>query len=108
MGLVAAETLSVGFMSQAQITQCLRMVVSFLFVAAVSCISVVAFYWFGAWPVVPFAGIELAVLRWALRRTEAPTGDFEKITLEISSLLDTTRLSEKWPPTVALPARQRC
>lgn len=88
-------------MPQAQITHCLRMVVVFLFVAAV------AFSWFDAWSVVPFTGIELAVLWWALRRTEAHTGDFEKITLEISPLLDATRLFEKWLPAVASPAPQR-
>lgn len=41
---------------------------------------------FGAWPVVPFTGFELAVLWWALRRTEAHATDFEKITLEANRL----------------------
>lgn len=53
----------------------------FIGTAVVSCLIALAFAFFGAWPVVPFAGLELAVLWWALRKTAASIGDFERITL---------------------------
>ncbi len=84
MGLVAAETLA-GRVYVTRPNHSLSAngsVVLFLVAAAVSGIIAIAFSLFGAWPVMPFAGIELAVLWWALRRTEAHAGDFEKITLE--------------------------
>lgn len=53
-----------------------------LAVAAVSSIISVAFTLIGAWPVIPFAGAELGVLWWALRRIEMHADDFERISLE--------------------------
>jgi uncharacterized membrane protein len=58
----------------------------FVITAAVSALIALAFSLFGAWPVVPFAGLELAFLWWALRRTELTADDFERITLESGQL----------------------
>ncbi len=33
----------------------------------------------GAWPVLPFAGLEVAVLTWAFRRIAEHDGDFERL-----------------------------
>jgi uncharacterized membrane protein len=41
--------------------------------------------------VIPFAGLELALLWWALRRSESMAGDFEKITVEAGQLTIETR-----------------
>jgi uncharacterized membrane protein len=51
----------------------------------------IAFSYFGAWPVLPFAGLELAVLWWALRRSESSADDFERITVESGQLTIETR-----------------
>jgi uncharacterized membrane protein len=58
----------------------------FVVAACISGVIAVAFSLFGAWPVIPFTGIELAVLWWALRRCEKNAGDFERITLEAGRL----------------------
>lgn len=58
----------------------------FVGTAVVSGIIAVAFAFFGAWPVLPFAGIELAFLWWALSRTASSAEDFERITLESGQL----------------------
>jgi uncharacterized membrane protein len=63
-----------------------------LAVAAVSSVISVAFTLIGAWPVIPFAGTELGVLWWALRRIEIHAGDFERITLEPGLMTVESRL----------------
>ncbi len=63
----------------------------FLFTAVVSGGIACVFSFFGAWPVIPFAGLELAFLWWALRRTESAADDFERITLESGQLTIETR-----------------
>ena len=63
----------------------------FLVTAGVSGGIAFAFSCFGAWPVVPFAGIELLFLWWALRRSESMADDFERITLESGQLTIETR-----------------
>lgn len=45
-----------------------------------------AFSYFGAWPVLPFTGIELALLWYALRHVASTANDFEKIVLESQRL----------------------
>jgi hypothetical protein len=59
-----------------------------LFVATATASGLIAFAFscFGAWPVIPFAGLELALLWWALLRTESAADDFETITLESGHL----------------------
>lgn len=59
--------------------------------ACISSIIALAFALVGAWPVLPFAGVELAVLWWALKRCEEHKNDFEQITLEASRLTVETR-----------------
>jgi uncharacterized membrane protein len=51
----------------------------------------IAFSYFGAWPVLPFTGLELALLWWALRQIDATAEDFERITLEAERLTIETR-----------------
>jgi uncharacterized membrane protein len=88
MSLVAAETLA-GRTWVARPNHSLSVAGSrllFVITAAVSSLIALAFSFFGAWPVVPFAGLELAFLWWALRRTELTADDFERITFESGQL----------------------
>jgi len=39
------------------------------------------FAWFGAWLVLPFAGLEVGVLVWAFRHLGSHADDYEKITI---------------------------
>ena len=66
-----------------------------LAVAVVSGVISAAFALIGAWPVIPFAGAELGVLWWALRRIEMHAGDFERITLEPALLTVESRLGSQ-------------
>ena len=85
--------------------------------ACISSIIALAFTWVGAWPVVPFAGVEIALLWWALRRCEEHKNDFEQITLEARRLIVETRngkclVSHEFDPywaqlQLATPANQR-
>jgi uncharacterized membrane protein len=52
------------------------------FICAASGVVALAFAAFGAWPVLPFAGLEIAVLYWAFRYIDRHAGDYER--LEIS------------------------
>lgn len=63
----------------------------FLAAAAISGLIAGAFCFFGAWPVIPFTGLELMVLWWALQRNKKHAGDFERITLEPGRLCIETR-----------------
>jgi uncharacterized membrane protein len=63
----------------------------FLVTAAWSGAIAITFSYFGAWPVLPFTGLELALLWWALRQINASAEDFEKITLEAERLTIETR-----------------
>lgn len=63
----------------------------FIVAAGISSLIAIAFSLFGAWPVIPFTGIELAVLWWALQRCERHATDFERITLEAGRLIVETR-----------------
>lgn len=59
-----------------------------VFIATAVWSSAVAavFSYFGAWLVLPFTGLELAALWWALRQINATTDDFERLTLESERL----------------------
>lgn len=60
--------------------------------AVVSGTIAFVFSWLGAWPVVPFTGLELALLWWALRRIGASANDVETIILEPGRLtIETSR-----------------
>jgi len=63
----------------------------FLATAAWSAAIAITFSHFGAWPVLPFTGLELALLWWALRQIDATAEDFERITLESERLTIETR-----------------
>jgi uncharacterized membrane protein len=52
------------------------------FICAASGFVALGFAAFGAWPVLPFAGLEMAVLYWAFRYIDRHAGDYER--LEIS------------------------
>jgi uncharacterized membrane protein len=54
----------------------------FAFISAVTLGIAGGFAAIGAWLVVPFAGIELALLYWAFRYLEGHSGDFERVTIE--------------------------
>ncbi|HMW18703.1 MAG TPA: DUF2244 domain-containing protein [Accumulibacter sp.] len=58
----------------------------FVGTAVVSGIIALAFAFFGAWPVLPFAGLELVLLWWALGRAASAADDFERITLAADRL----------------------
>lgn len=49
------------------------------------------FSYFGAWPILPFTGLELALLWWALRCCEKTAEDFERIALASGQLTIETR-----------------
>jgi uncharacterized membrane protein len=54
----------------------------FAFISAVTLGIAAGFTALGAWLVLPFAGIELALLFWAFRYLESHSGDFDRITIE--------------------------
>ena len=54
----------------------------FAFISVITFGIAVAFAVLGAWLVMPFAGIELALLYWAFRHLENHAGDFERVTIE--------------------------
>lgn len=88
MSLVAAQTLA-GRTWLARPNQSLSAAgrkLLFVVTAVGSSGIAFAFSYFGAWPVIPFAGLELALLWWALRRSESTADDFERITLESGQL----------------------
>ncbi|MER2518301.1 MAG: DUF2244 domain-containing protein [Candidatus Accumulibacter phosphatis] len=64
-----------------------------VFLATATWLAAIAitFSYFGAWPILPFTGLELALLWWALRQIDATTEDFERITLEAELLTIETR-----------------
>lgn len=61
-------------------------VIVFAFIFTVSVGIAVAFAAIGAWPVLPFAGLEMLVLYLAFRHVERHAGDFERIAIEGDSV----------------------
>jgi len=51
------------------------------FLAAVVLGIALAFAWFGAWLLLPFAGAEVGLLVWAFRHCDEHAGDYEKISI---------------------------
>ncbi|HRF11362.1 MULTISPECIES: DUF2244 domain-containing protein [Candidatus Accumulibacter] len=93
MSLVAARTLT-GRTWVARPNQSLSVTERnwvFVAMAAASSTIAIVFLYFGAWPVLPFTGIELALLWWALRHSEETAEDFERIALESGQLTIETR-----------------
>lgn len=60
---------------------------AFGLIAGVSAAIGLGFAWVGAWMVLPFAGLELAALWWALHRFAAEADDFERVTIRGDRLL---------------------
>ena len=58
----------------------------FSFIALVSLGIALAFWWLGAWPVVPFAGLELIGLAWAFSHVNAHVNDYERLTVNERAL----------------------
>ncbi len=54
---------------------------------AVTFAIALAFAWFGAWLVLPFAGLEVGVLVWAFRELDRHADDYEKIVISGDRLL---------------------
>jgi uncharacterized membrane protein len=54
----------------------------FALISAVTLGIAAGFAALGAWLVLPFAGIELALLFWAFRYLESHAGDYERVTIE--------------------------
>jgi uncharacterized membrane protein len=54
----------------------------FAFISAITLGIAAAFAALGAWLIMPFAGIELALLYWAFRHLENHAGDYERVTIE--------------------------
>lgn len=88
MSLVAAQTLAVRTWEARR--NCSLSVSErkwvFVVTAAWSTVIACVFLYFGAWPVLPFTGLELALLWWALRQFDSTADDFERITLESERL----------------------
>jgi len=63
----------------------------FVAMAVVSGTIALVFSYFGAWPILPFTGFELALLWWALRCSEKTAEDFERIALASGQLTIETR-----------------
>lgn len=75
----------------------------FCVTAAGSTAIAFAFSYVGAWPVLPFTGLELAALWFALRHNRLSADDFERIELEPERLTIETRrgalsLRHEWQP----------
>jgi uncharacterized membrane protein len=60
---------------------------AFWLLALVSGLIASAFASIGAWPIVPFAGLEVAVLYVAFRRFSRDVGDYERVTIRGDSLI---------------------
>ena len=93
MPLVATETLS-GRIWIARPNRSLPVSgaqLQFIVATGISSVIAVAFSLLGAWPVIPFTGLELTVLWWALQRCEKHATDFERITLEAGRLIVETQ-----------------
>jgi uncharacterized membrane protein len=56
------------------------------FIAFVSLLIAVAFAWLGAWMILPFAGVEVALLAFAFCYVERHAHDFERVTIEGDTL----------------------
>jgi uncharacterized membrane protein len=59
----------------------------FLLIATVSSVIAAAFAIVGAWPILPFAGLELAALYVAFRGMDRRSGDYERLTIDGDRLL---------------------
>lgn len=100
MSLVAAQT-ETGRTWVARPNQSLSVAerkLVFVVTAAGSSAIAFVFSYFGAWPILPFTGLELAVLWFALRHNQSSAEDFERIDLEPGQLTIETRrgaLSER-------------
>jgi uncharacterized membrane protein len=55
---------------------------AFGFIAVVSMVIALAFAWLGAWLILPFAGIELALIFWVARYLERHAQDYERLTIK--------------------------
>ena len=88
MSLVAARTLAVRTWVVRRNCSLSVGERKWVFVATAAGVGTIAvvFLFLGAWPVLPFAGLELALLWWALRQFDATADDFERITLESERL----------------------
>ena len=59
----------------------------FGFILLVSVGIALAVTWvFGAWPILPFAGLEMLVLYWAFRYVDRHAGDYERVAIEADRL----------------------
>lgn len=67
---------------------------SLCFIASVSFGIAVVFAWFGAWLILPFAGLEVGLLVWAFRQLACHADDYEKITIGDDRLLVESRDAE--------------
>jgi uncharacterized membrane protein len=64
-------------------------------IAFVSLVIAAAFAWFGAWPILPFAGAELAALYLAHRWVGRHSCDFERVAFEGEKLVVETRVVDR-------------
>jgi len=59
----------------------------FSIVAFISLSVAIAFTLIGAWPVLPFSGLELAALGWAFHDTYRHASDYERLTIDHSKVV---------------------
>jgi uncharacterized membrane protein len=64
------------------------------FIAAFTFGVALFFAWMGAWPVLPFAGLEVGVLVWAFKHVARHAQDYEKITIQGDCLTVECRSAE--------------
>lgn len=62
-------------------------------VALLGGVIALAFAWFGAWMVLPFTGLEVLALWWALRHIARSTDDFEEVRLHSDRLQVSARIA---------------
>lgn len=65
------------------------------FLAGVSFAIALAFAWIGAWPVLPFAGLEVGVLVWAFREIERHADDYERLIVDGDRLVVEQKSAER-------------
>jgi len=65
---------------------------AFLLIAVISGVIALALAVFGAWPVLPFAGVEIGALYIAVRRFARDAGDYEQLMIRGDRLLVESRL----------------
>lgn len=65
---------------------------------AALCLGTAAgFSWLGYWPILPFAGLEIGLLAWALKALRKCEGDYERLTIDGDAVVHEWRVgTQSW------------